>query len=92
MTVHEVSAICGVSQEQVRRWIRSGKLKAKSTSRKEGYSIAKKDLLCFVQGTKYSKRFGLASIDRIDNKQILQKRIDAIQKELDKLRNIVDML
>lgn len=43
MNTKEISLKLDVSEETVRRWIRSGKLKACKTSRKHGYIITEKD-------------------------------------------------
>ncbi len=48
-SVKEVSQLLGTSEETVRRWIRSGKLKANMNSRKQGSVITDSMLKAFVQ-------------------------------------------
>ena len=58
-TVKQVSILLGITEEQVRRVIRSGKLNAKAHSKKEGYVIEQEDLCDFVingDGKKYRDR------------------------------------
>ena len=43
-TIYEAATLIGVNPETVRRWIRSGKLAATMTSKKEGYIIKETDL------------------------------------------------
>ena len=52
--VEDIANILEVNSETVRRWIRSGKLKAKAESKRSGYRIAHEDLKEFVLG--YSTR------------------------------------
>lgn len=47
--VEEVAAILEVDRETVRRWIRSGKLRAKITSKRNGYRISHDDLMEFAE-------------------------------------------
>ena len=49
--VKEISELLGTSQETVRRWIRSGKLKAEQDSRKDGNSISELELQKFLKKT-----------------------------------------
>ena len=52
--VEDIANILEVNSETVRRWIRSGKLKAKAESKRSGYRIVHEDLKEFVLG--YSAR------------------------------------
>lgn len=56
-TISEVASIFSVSEETVRRWIKSGRLRASIDSKKEGYKVTEKDLKEFVetQKPKYRK-------------------------------------
>ena len=54
-SVKEISELLGTNPETIRRWIRSGKLKATQPSKKEGNLISSADLQVFLKGTpKYS--------------------------------------
>lgn len=56
-TISEVSSLFSVSEETIRRWIKSGRLKASIDSKKEGYKVTEKDLKEFIetQKPKYRK-------------------------------------
>ena len=47
--VEDVASILEIDRETVRRWIRSGKLKAKAESRRGGYRIGHNDLEEFAE-------------------------------------------
>lgn len=49
-TVKQLSIILNVSEEQIRRWIRGGKLNATLHSKKEGYVIERDDFNAFLDG------------------------------------------
>lgn len=92
-TIVEVAEMLNVTPEQVRRWIRSGKLIATIVSKKSGYVISEHDLFMFVRIIpKYLDKlcmqidpideikYKLTSvlIDLIDQRDLLTKRIDTI--------------
>ena len=54
-TVKEISKAFGVDEGTVRRWIRSGKLKANKDSNKKGYLVTKEDLGEFVKRSNRKK-------------------------------------
>lgn len=61
-TIKSISELLNVSEEQVRRWCRSGQLKSLKHSKKEGYVIEKCDLLAFLDDNpKYRKALDLGS-------------------------------
>lgn len=73
MTVKQVAVVMRVDPETVRRWIRTGKLAAEKSSRKEGFAITNVALLEFVSNCpRYSKlmpkqtRLDLHAKDRIE--------------------------
>lgn len=55
MTIHNVANILNVSEETIRRWIRSGDLKASINSRKSGYFIDPENFETFCMNHKYPK-------------------------------------
>lgn len=64
-TVKQISEILGVEQETVRRWIRSKRLKADISSRKEGNKISEDELKRFLEtAPKYLGRLtvGLSAV------------------------------
>ena len=57
--VKEISELLSVNEETVRRWIRSGELKASQSSKKQGNIVNEYDLLIFVSDKpKYKKMIG----------------------------------
>lgn len=63
-TIKSISKLLNVSEEQVRRWCRSGQLKSLKHSRKEGYVIEKCDLFAFLDDNpKYRNALDLGSDD-----------------------------
>jgi uncharacterized protein YjcR len=49
--VQQISEMLGAKPETVRRWIRTGKLKATQKSKKEGNVIDEKDFMAFLEKT-----------------------------------------
>ena len=62
-TISEVASIFSVSEETIRRWIKSGRLRASIDSKKEGYKVAEKDLKEFVETQKPKYRKFLPFLD-----------------------------
>ena len=58
-TVLDVAKLVGKNPETVRRWIRSGKLKAAQSSRKDGNVVLEDDLYRFLRSS--AKYTGLAA-------------------------------
>jgi predicted site-specific integrase-resolvase len=57
-TVANISTILGVTEETVRRWLRSDKLHGTINSKKQGYIVEDSDLKEFVQNkSKYLKAY-----------------------------------
>lgn len=48
-SVKDISEALGTNQETVRRWIRTGKLKASQNSKKDGNEISEKSLIDFLE-------------------------------------------
>lgn len=63
-TVKQLSILLKVDEEQIRRWIRSGKLIATLHSKKEGYVIGQEDL------DKFMNSYGVKYKDRITNENL----------------------
>lgn len=79
MTVKYVSDIMGVNPETVRRWIRTGELKAFITSKKKGYQINVIELYDFVdRHPKY--HYGIVKHNQITKRDIktVYERLSAI--------------
>lgn len=67
-TVEQAAVILQRTEEQVRRYIRSGKLKAHlSGSRKKGYVISIEDLLEFTNQTKLRVQKHTLKVPEIDD-------------------------
>lgn len=58
-SVKEIAEMLGTNPETVRRWIRSGKLKAEKNSRKDGNVVQEDDLYKYLRGT--SRYAGVAA-------------------------------
>jgi excisionase family DNA binding protein len=58
-TVKEIAEMLGTNPETVRRWIRSGKLKAEKSSRKDGNVVQEEDLYKYLRTT--SRYAGIAA-------------------------------
>lgn len=80
----ELSELLDVNEETVRRWIRSGKLKAERSSKKQGNIVHEKDLFDFVSDKpKYKKmirakvhqRNNLFSLNDLLNDLIIQRKL-----------------
>ena len=92
--VKEISELLSVNEETVRRWIRSGELKASQSSKKQGNVVNEYDLLVFVSDKpKYKKMIGgeqnatnsLADLldHLINQRNLLDKCITKIQSLLE---------
>lgn len=87
-TVKQVAEKLNVNEETVRRWIRSGKMDAVSTSRKGGYKISLLDLNKFYDShPKYTKEADIKSIkfeiqQTYEEIKRLAKRLDNLTQEL----------
>ena len=79
MTIMHISKALDVSEETVRRWIRSGQLKASElVSRKQGYRVRYEDLKIFVESKpKYKERLEVYLNDR---KAIIVRDVKRVQK------------
>lgn len=95
-TIKSISELLNVSEEQVRRWCRSGQLKSLKHSRKEGYVIEKCDLLAFLDDNpKYRKALDLGSDNnalKILEIRFLETRLDKKKKEIVELENTIKAL
>ena len=85
-TVKDISQCLIVSEEQVRRWCRSGKLKNVIYSKKEGYIIEGLDFIEFLDNyPKYKKVFDLSaklSIQKISKLYSLEKQLEKKKREI----------
>lgn len=90
-TIKDISNLINVSEEQVRRWRRSGQLKSLKHSRKKGYVIEKCDFFAFLNDNpKYKKALDLGSDDNAPNKiHSLETRLGKMEEKIVKLENII---
>lgn len=65
--VREIAKLFDVSEETVRRWIRSRKLKAERSSRKEGNIVNEDELFKFVYDKPKYKKMIVAKIQQRNN-------------------------
>ena len=85
-TTKSISKLLNVSEEQVRRWCRNGKLKSVKYSKKEGYIIEEWDFIEFLDNhPKYKKVFDLSaklSIQKISKLYSLEKQLEKKKREI----------
>lgn len=95
-TIKSISKLLNVSEEQVRRWCRSGQLKSIKHSRKEGYVIEKCDFFAFLDDNpKYRNALNLESDDntlKILKIRFLEIQLDKKKKEIVELENTIKAL
>jgi DeoR/GlpR family transcriptional regulator of sugar metabolism len=96
-TVKDVAEKFSVSQETVRRWIRSGKLHARLDSRKNGATITEFDLQEFYrQVPKYSRRETELMCDKTDRKDLgillgyLVHERNKLDMEIQRIKQLLD--
>ena len=80
----EIAELLGVDNETVRRWIRSGELKAEQLSRKQGNIVYEKDLLNFISDKPKYKKIVSSNIQPINNTFLLNDLLNdlIIQRDL----------
>lgn len=92
-TIKSISELLNVSEEQVRRWCRSGQLKSLKHSRKEGYVIEKCDFFAFLDDNpKYRNALDLGSDDNTLKIRFLEIQLDKKKKEIVELENTIKAL
>lgn len=96
-TIKDISKLLNISEEQVRRWCRSGQLKSLKHSRKKGYVIEKCDFFAFLDDNpKYKKALDLGSDDNALKKILeirsLETRLDKMKEEIVELENTIKAL
>lgn len=92
-TIKDISKLLNVSEEQVRRWCRSGQLKSLKHSKKKGYVIEKCDFFTFLDDNpKYKKALDLGSDDNALKIRSLETRLDKMKEEIVELENIIKTL
>ena len=80
----EISELFGVDNETVRRWIRSGELKAEQSSKKQGNIVYEKDLFDFISDKPKYKKMVSTNIQPINNTFLLNNLLNdlIIQRDL----------
>lgn len=63
----EIADLLVISEETVRRWIRSGELKAEQSSKKQGNIVYEKDLFVFISDKPKYKKMVIAKFQSINN-------------------------
>lgn len=92
-TIKDISKLLNVSEEQVRRWCRSGQLKSLKHSKKKGYVIEKCDFFTFLDDNpKYKKALDLGSDDNALKIRSLETRLDKMKEEIVELENTIKTL
>lgn len=94
LTVEEVALMVDVNKETVRRWIRSGELKATKHSKKEGYEITEESLYDCLQRigkTKYASKLDYTMPYPIDENSLRQELIH-LKRARTKLDNAIQAI
>ena len=80
----EIAELLGVDNETVRRWIRSGELKAEQSSKKQGNIVYEKDLFDFIYDKPKYKKMISSNIQPINNTFLLNDLLKdlIIQRDL----------
>ena len=88
----EISELLDVSEETVRRWIRSGKLKAEKSSKKQGNIVYEKDLFEFVSDKPKYKRMIQAEVHQSNNPFSLNDLLNDLIIQRNQLDEYIDKL
>lgn len=98
-TVKDISSILNISEEQVRRWLRTGEIISTTPySKKQGWVVTEEEFEKFLLGhSKYYRRvYGVKektvkpSSDTIINE--IKNSMCIIKKELNKIQTLLDLL
>lgn len=98
-TVKDISSILNISEEQVRRWLRTGEIISTAPySKKQGWVVTEEEFEKFLlEHPKYYRRvYGVKektvkpSSDTIINE--IKKSMCIIKKELNKIQTLLDLL
>lgn len=86
-TVKEIASEFGIDGETVRRWIRSGKLKATQSSKKEGYIVTEESLANFC----FSNPKYIGDLDMPEMKKIYCQNLTYVLNDLKAQRQMLDI-
>ena len=80
----EIADLLIISEETVRRWVRSGELKAEQSSKKQGNIVYEKDLFDFISDKPKYKKMVSTNIQPINNTFLLNNLLNdlIIQRDL----------
>lgn len=93
ITVYEAAIIANKNPETIRRWVRSGKLPATISSKKEGYLIEERNLTkCLKKETPIECTDSVLQSDRYSHlsdlyklRSFYEQLIEAIDREIEQL-------
>ena len=88
----EIADLLGVDNETVRRWIRSGELKAEQSSRKQGNIVYEKDLFDFISDKPKYKKMVSTNIQPINNTFLLNNLLNDLIIQRDLLNSYITKL
>lgn len=90
-SVTDISKEFDVCEETVRRWIRSGKLKATLIAKKDGYFVTEKNLNDFISDFPYKVyKSSIKPKNALIKK--LKREIDELKKKVDELEKQINDL
>ena len=88
----EIADLLGVDNESVRRWIRSGELKAEQSSRKQGNIVYEKDLFDFISNKPKYKKMISSNIQPINKTFLLNDLLNDLIIQRDLLNSYITKL
>lgn len=93
-SVEAIALLLNVNNETVRRWVRSGKLKASMTSKKSGYIIEERDLNEFLNNAKRNRKCSYCEDAyterlRFELKRLTQE-LDALNEAIARIKTLLN--
>ena len=88
----EIADLFGVDNETVRRWIRSGELKAEQSSRKQGNIVYEKDLLNFISDKPKYKKMVSSKIQPMNYTFLLNDLLNDLIIQRDLLNSYIEKI
>ena len=88
----EIADLLDVDNETVRRWVRSGELKAEQSSRKQGNIVYEKDLFDFISNKPKYKKMISSNIQPINKTFLLNDLLNDLIIQRDLLNSYITKL
>lgn len=99
LTIREVATELRTDPETVRRWCRTGELRATCNTRKKGYSIEEADLTTFLEShPKYGERVIVSEEDQKElialraQRDLLKRQVKSYEKQIEDISRQIDKI